>query len=131
MERVLWPMEPVEPRIANFFTEAIFADLRLLAREASFKRCEAFANVDGEIKLLGEASDELLTSLIAMQNHPFKVLVPQLHLFAQTVMGKLHLAAQGIDGNFNGFQFRDEKILDDFAKRLDHVFRRDHRRAII
>jgi len=27
MERVLWPIEPVEPRIANFFTSFIFADL--------------------------------------------------------------------------------------------------------
>src|SRR6266851_9572462 len=26
MERVLWPMEPVEPRMANFFTFFIFAD---------------------------------------------------------------------------------------------------------
>ena len=26
MERVLWPMEPVEPRIANFFTLFIFAE---------------------------------------------------------------------------------------------------------
>ena len=32
MERVLWPMEPVEPRMANFFTEAIFADSKLEAR---------------------------------------------------------------------------------------------------
>jgi hypothetical protein len=31
MERVLWPMEPVEPRMANFFTFFIFADERLLA----------------------------------------------------------------------------------------------------
>ena len=27
MERVLWPMEPVEPRIANFFTDAYFRRL--------------------------------------------------------------------------------------------------------
>lgn len=33
MERVLLPMEPVEPRIANFFTGFIFADERLLARK--------------------------------------------------------------------------------------------------
>ena len=26
MERVLWPMEPVEPRIANFFTKLIFSE---------------------------------------------------------------------------------------------------------
>ncbi len=32
MERVLWPMEPVEPRIASFFTDAIFADSKMKAR---------------------------------------------------------------------------------------------------
>ncbi len=32
MERVLWPMEPVEPRIANFFTDVIFADSKTEAR---------------------------------------------------------------------------------------------------
>jgi len=32
MERVLWPMEPVEPRIANFFTDAIFSDSKMKAR---------------------------------------------------------------------------------------------------
>jgi len=26
MERVLWPIEPVEPRIANFFTSFIFSE---------------------------------------------------------------------------------------------------------
>ncbi len=26
MERVLWPMEPVEPRIASFFTRLIFSE---------------------------------------------------------------------------------------------------------
>ena len=31
MERVLWPMEPVEPRIASFFTFSIFADLKARA----------------------------------------------------------------------------------------------------
>jgi hypothetical protein len=28
MERVLWPMEPVEPRIASFFTRLIFSECR-------------------------------------------------------------------------------------------------------
>ena len=32
MERVLLPMEPVEPRMANFFTRAIFADSKTEAR---------------------------------------------------------------------------------------------------
>jgi hypothetical protein len=32
MERVLWPMEPVEPRMAKFFTDAIFADSKMEAR---------------------------------------------------------------------------------------------------
>ena len=32
MERVLLPMEPVEPRIASFFTSAIFAEVLVLRR---------------------------------------------------------------------------------------------------
>ena len=32
MESVLWPMEPVEPRMASFFTLPIFADLHSASR---------------------------------------------------------------------------------------------------
>ncbi len=32
MERVLLPMEPVEPRMASFFTSSIFADSKMEAR---------------------------------------------------------------------------------------------------
>jgi hypothetical protein len=38
MERVLLPMEPVEPRMANFFTVSIFAD--------TFEFLRPFAVVD-------------------------------------------------------------------------------------
>jgi hypothetical protein len=65
MDRVLWPMEPVEPRIANFFTDSIFADLRLLARQAGFERCKAFANVYGQVKHFGEVLDRAALILTA------------------------------------------------------------------
>lgn len=94
MERVLWPMEPVEPRMASFFTSSIFADLRLLAGKACFERGEALSNVDGEVELFGE-----------MLNCPGLIFVAQ-----------LHLGSQRVDRDFDGFKFRNEEILNDVSK---------------
>ena len=53
MERVLWPMEPVEPRIASFFTDAIFADSKMEAKgETPFLRvCEEFWTSQSALEL--------------------------------------------------------------------------------
>ena len=67
-------MEPVEPRMAIFFTVGIVAEERfggageLVARCARFQRGQAFANVDRVIELLGKVLNGLGLLLI-LQPH--------------------------------------------------------------
>ena len=65
MERVEFPMDPVEPRMASFFTSSIFADSRIVARKRDAflesAKCldfqPALITVRGAARSLGRVDD--------------------------------------------------------------------------